>query len=438
MKIIVVGAGPAGCTAAYRLSRLGHEVTVLDAEERIGGRTWTLRHDGFTIDTGAFYFGHFYERTLALLDELGLRRTLALMEDSSGLYHEGRILPWKPASPLSVARLPDARWATKLRAFAVLSFYALRAPDAFELGALADADAGETVAEWARRRLGVDGLEHVARPTFEPYWLYPPEDGVALALTTFLRHTPKLKLFALPSGTGALCETLVRDAKVELGAAVLAVRPHRDAVTVETADGERHADGVVVATDANAAATILRGWSGAPTLGRVPYAGNVHVACGYRLPTDLLARFPATVKPAAPAAEPVAAIGILSRKAPGLVARGSEVIDVYFGERASGEMREEDAGRLAHEAAQRFLDVDLPEPAFAHVFERERAIVKPPPGHYGLMRDLLGRLPRRVALAGDYLSAGIVEGAVHSGERAAETLSAQLAAAPAPTPVRVA
>ncbi|HEV2999377.1 MAG TPA: NAD(P)/FAD-dependent oxidoreductase [Solirubrobacteraceae bacterium] len=430
MKVIVVGAGPAGCTAAYRLSRMGHDVCVLEAEPRVGGRTWTLRHDGFTIDTGAFYFGHFYERTLSLLGELGERRLVTLMEDTSGLFHAGRVHPWKPASPLSVARLPNARWTTKLRAFAVLSYYALRAPDAFDLDALAAADSGETVADWARRRLGDDGLEHVARPTFEPYWLYPPEEGVALALTTFLRHTPNLKLLALPAGTGSLCESLVRDVRVELGVPVLAVRAERDGVAVETADGERRAEGVVVATDANAAAGLLKGWAGAQALARVPYARNVHVACGYRVPTDRLARFPATIKPASPATEPVAAVGILSRKAPGLVASGSEVVDVYFGERASAAMREEDAGRLAHEAAQRFLDADLPEPAFAHVFHRERAIVKPPPGHYGRMRDALRRLPPRVALAGDYLSAGIVEGAVHSGERAAAALAAQLAAAP--------
>ena len=40
---IVVGAGLAGLTAAYRLSAAGWKVTVLEARNRIGGRVWSYR-----------------------------------------------------------------------------------------------------------------------------------------------------------------------------------------------------------------------------------------------------------------------------------------------------------------------------------------------------------------------------------------------------------
>ena len=36
-RVLVVGAGPSGLSAAYHLARLGHDVTVRDAEERAGG-----------------------------------------------------------------------------------------------------------------------------------------------------------------------------------------------------------------------------------------------------------------------------------------------------------------------------------------------------------------------------------------------------------------
>ena len=45
-SVIVAGAGLAGLTAAYELSRRGAQVTVVEARDRVGGRVWTMR-DGF-------------------------------------------------------------------------------------------------------------------------------------------------------------------------------------------------------------------------------------------------------------------------------------------------------------------------------------------------------------------------------------------------------
>src|SRR5689334_3925114 len=42
-RVIVVGAGLAGLTAAYELGRAGFDVTVLEARDRIGGRVYTIR-----------------------------------------------------------------------------------------------------------------------------------------------------------------------------------------------------------------------------------------------------------------------------------------------------------------------------------------------------------------------------------------------------------
>ena len=50
---IVVGAGIAGLTAARLLAQSGRRVVVLEARDRIGGRVWTDRSDGFTTDRGA-------------------------------------------------------------------------------------------------------------------------------------------------------------------------------------------------------------------------------------------------------------------------------------------------------------------------------------------------------------------------------------------------
>ena len=42
-KVIVLGAGMAGLSAAYELCNAGYDCVVLEARDRVGGRNWTLR-----------------------------------------------------------------------------------------------------------------------------------------------------------------------------------------------------------------------------------------------------------------------------------------------------------------------------------------------------------------------------------------------------------
>ena len=62
-KVIVVGAGIAGLISAFELLQNGHEVTVLEARIRPGGRIYTLRDsfaDGLYAEAGAIDFGDAY------------------------------------------------------------------------------------------------------------------------------------------------------------------------------------------------------------------------------------------------------------------------------------------------------------------------------------------------------------------------------------------
>jgi monoamine oxidase len=57
-KVIVIGAGLAGLSAAYELTQAGHEVIIVEARTRPGGRVYTLREpfsDGMHAEAGATY-----------------------------------------------------------------------------------------------------------------------------------------------------------------------------------------------------------------------------------------------------------------------------------------------------------------------------------------------------------------------------------------------
>lgn len=69
----VIGGGFAGLTAALRLRQAGHSVLLLEARDRLGGRTFTeTRADGSWIDRGGAWVGPGQDRIRALMSEYGV------------------------------------------------------------------------------------------------------------------------------------------------------------------------------------------------------------------------------------------------------------------------------------------------------------------------------------------------------------------------------
>src|SRR6187549_2564199 len=71
-RIVVIGAGMAGLAAARRLADAGMDVTVVEARDRVGGRTWTDTSLGVPIDLGAAWIhGPEGNPLTKLADEVG-------------------------------------------------------------------------------------------------------------------------------------------------------------------------------------------------------------------------------------------------------------------------------------------------------------------------------------------------------------------------------
>ncbi len=102
-KVIVIGAGLAGMSAAYELVQAGHEVTVLEARKRSGGRVWTLRDDypeGMYAEAGATNVFDNHEWTNKYLKLLNV--AIQPMEQTVGAsiyYIRGKRVVMKPGSP---------------------------------------------------------------------------------------------------------------------------------------------------------------------------------------------------------------------------------------------------------------------------------------------------------------------------------------------------
>lgn len=88
--VIVVGAGLAGLRAALDLHRAGHRVLVLEARDRVGGRTWTVALEGSPFDAGGQWTGPGQPRMAALIEQLGLRTETTFHTGRKQLDLEGR------------------------------------------------------------------------------------------------------------------------------------------------------------------------------------------------------------------------------------------------------------------------------------------------------------------------------------------------------------
>ncbi|MFD0351341.1 FAD-dependent oxidoreductase [Kitasatospora aburaviensis] len=81
---VVIGGGAAGLTAATGLAARGVEVTVLEARERVGGRTHGIEvAPGEWVDAGAAYLGDRHTELLDILKELDLATTPTTMAGAS-------------------------------------------------------------------------------------------------------------------------------------------------------------------------------------------------------------------------------------------------------------------------------------------------------------------------------------------------------------------
>src|SRR5262245_55642213 len=158
VDVVVVGAGISGLTAARRLVQAGRSVLVLEANDRVGGRTVNLDvGNGVITEGGGEWVGPGQDRILALIDELGLSTFKTHVEGNSIYLRNGsRQTYTDPDLPLGPDALADfVQVATRLEEMAatVPAEAPWAAPEALEwdgmtFGQWLDANSFSAEAKW--------------------------------------------------------------------------------------------------------------------------------------------------------------------------------------------------------------------------------------------------------------------------------------------------
>lgn len=432
MKILVVGAGIAGLGTAAYLAKGGHEVRVLEASDRVGGRavTHTRAGTGDSCDVGTQYYHSSYDRALGLMRDVGLAASVKKIVGStrffddrtpSGSFLVGHRLPWfETAGALGNARL------------------------AWFLGSKLLMNPMSTFALEDRPHLdGVRALDVVTDPVLREFMVRvvvnagtlaePEVSNVSLMqLIRLLRIIVLTDYLALPGGVASLHQRLAESLPVTLEAPVRRLLVDQDRVTGVELQGTGEAlaaDHVVVTAPPHAAGPML------PEEWKVERAflGGVEMPPAIIVSLFLDRPLEAGVWSYMIQAGREKLISFCtdaSQKNPAMVGSGRAILQVWICHpraQTLGDVSDDDVVRRCTEE----LDPHFPGLASwvesAHVMRHAHGVPQHGEGHHGRALAFLESADRRpgVSFAGDYFSGGYLEPALWSAERAAARVAGQ-------------
>ena len=237
-KVIVIGAGLAGLSAAITLESEGASVTVLESSDRPGGRVTSDVIDGFVCDRGFQLINANYPeiKRLGIIKEIDFVSAPSVIEVAR---NEGRIRIGDPRSAfLSVFNLQTGSIFEKIRVFR----YLLRRKPAASVGEeLKNSGLGKT-------------YERVLRPFLTGVFLADPllvnSEYGRTAIKYFVSGNSGLPIGGVKTFSEALAN---RVSDVRYGVQVNSIKKN----TVSTSKGKFEADAIIVATDATTAAQLL-------------------------------------------------------------------------------------------------------------------------------------------------------------------------------------
>jgi protoporphyrinogen oxidase len=88
--VVVIGAGPAGLTAAYQLVQRGDPVVVVEADDVVGGISRTVERDGWRFDIGGHRFFTKVKPVEDLWHEILPPEDFLLRPRMSRIFYEGK------------------------------------------------------------------------------------------------------------------------------------------------------------------------------------------------------------------------------------------------------------------------------------------------------------------------------------------------------------
>ncbi|MEO5358250.1 MAG: protoporphyrinogen oxidase [Nitrospirae bacterium YQR-1] len=304
MDVLIAGGGISGLSLAFLLlkSRPDIDVTVFESEPRTGGKIWTEKHNGYTLEGGVNGFLDNRPKTLELAGMLGLPPLSSSDKARKRFIYKEGSLRQIMESPLGFITSDLLSLSGKLRLL-------------YEAVAPRGCEDDETLRDFAVRRLGREAFETLIEPMATGIYAgdaeklslkscFPKINNLEMLHGSLLVGMVKMKLAAgktgrevsagpggkLTSFDGGM-ESLIaalRDSlgnRIKTGVRVVSVDKTGDGYTVALGNTETvTAQRVVLATPAYATAEILRDFDSSmpKELSKIPYPSVMVMCMGFK------------------------------------------------------------------------------------------------------------------------------------------------------------
>ncbi|GAA0330893.1 FAD-dependent oxidoreductase [Bacillus carboniphilus] len=249
--VIIIGGGFSGITAARELSLLGHKVAILEARDRLGGRTWCDQRLNTMLEMGGTYVHWYQPHVWTEITRYGLELVTAPKATrvywiSEGKTHHAPVEEYKDKLKSTVERL-----MSESHKYLPLPYDPLHSPQLHDIDSM--------TAEEFMRNVGLTKEEFdILHGWVASDFCGNPAEG---AVTQIFRwwvfsqgnwntQSAMISTYRLKEGTKALIDCMAADTKADfiLSTVVKKVQHTQDSVAVTTGDGTVYTGKSVIVT----------------------------------------------------------------------------------------------------------------------------------------------------------------------------------------------
>ncbi len=436
LDVIVIGGGIAGLGAALRLKDRGLEPVVLEAESRVGGRMTTDRVNGFVVDRGVTLFGNAFGSMRALVRRLGLSPLASKGGFSVGIQDAAGCRGYRGGHFEDLLLDRGVSWRARLASIR-FGFDLLRHHRALVHGrsTLSGSLDGEDARTYFRRIGGEELFERIFRPGLNGPIGGSVETSSRVILMQVLWNLLVRGQWNLTDGVDRIPETAASQLKVVIEARALRVEQVDSGVHVEAdVHGKQQslrARAVIFAIPGQLVPPVCPGLpeDTRGLLSRTQYSRIVNAAVALSTPPKVPYAGYAFTEDVVPGAE----IEMEHLRAPNRCPAGTGMAGVFLWD--TPQLRRLDAGdESLKQQASDIIEQNFAEcrgkVLFVHLVRWNIGIAQFPPGRLREMTALRKQLATWTPpfdLCGDYLDGLSSEGALRTGEEAADRIAAKLA-----------
>ncbi|MEH2919589.1 protoporphyrinogen/coproporphyrinogen oxidase [Samsonia erythrinae] len=437
-KIIVVGGGSSGLTAAYTLKRHGYDVTLFDQDKRPGGRLKMYQKNGFSINIATQLFVPSYKMAHQLAKELDIADQFMTVDmNLMRVYYDNGWVNTNPRSADERARAEAYAQSMGPNLPRLLEWVANISQGIYEGSAdwMADLDSDDSgnFADYIRKYFGEEVLENFVQPIVATLAQDNPDKfGIAYGVM-LMKSVVGGPCEVLKYGVGDLATQMIN----YLGDSIVPDSPVKEvkvvngrATGVVVNDTFYESDAVICATEGSKVIGLIPGLSDAQkqAISKVTYCGCMHSMLFYDtvLSDDMMGG----MIPRRTGA-PFCGLLLNSRYGNAALPPGKECVSLFYygaGRDKYWNASQEEIAQVSASEFKKFFPSLPKDYLFAHTEKIPYAIYTMQAGSATAMRKLREQHYQDVKglyLAGEYLYTGSVESALNSGRRAAEFVMGQ-------------